>query len=107
MLTLTDNAQKKIKNIVAEDASLGGKALRIFVQGGGCSGFSYGFTFGEKRADDNVLACDGFDVVVDPMSAPYLKGSVIDWIDGLNQQGFAIKNPNASSTCGCGHSFSA
>jgi iron-sulfur cluster assembly accessory protein len=106
MVTLTDNAQKKIKKIVADDPALGGKSLRVFVQGGGCSGFSYGFTFGDKRDGDSIVACDGFDVVVDATSAPYLKGSVIDWVDGLHQQGFAIRNPNASGTCGCGSSFS-
>ena len=106
MITLTDQAVKKIAAIIDEEEQAG-KGLRVFVEGGGCSGFMYGFEFDETRDGDNVLPQDGFDLYVDPFSASHLKGSVIDYTDGLAGKGFEVKNPNASGTCGCGQSFSA
>jgi len=106
MLTLTDLAKEKITNLLIEenDPNLN---LRVFVQGGGCSGFSYGFTFDEDKADDDYeLTMDGAKVLVDAMSMTYLSGANIDYKDDLTGSQFVITNPNATSTCGCGSSFS-
>ncbi|MSR46695.1 MAG: iron-sulfur cluster insertion protein ErpA [Planctomycetes bacterium] len=107
MLTLSDSAQKAVKGFLEQDTALKGKALRVFVQGGGCSGFQYGFTFSEKQDGDDVTKCSDFDVVIDPMSLPYLNGVQVDWVDSLQGSGFTVKNPNSSGGCGCGKSFSA
>jgi iron-sulfur cluster assembly accessory protein len=107
MLNVSEGAQKAVKGFLEQDPALKGKALRIFVQGGGCSGFQYGFTFSEKQEGDDVTKCPEFEVVVDPMSLPYLNGILIDWVDTLQGSGFTVKNPNASGGCGCGKSFSA
>jgi len=105
IVSLTEAAAAKIKTLLAEetDAELG--VLRVAVQGGGCSGFQYalGFDRGAQEGD-HELTLHGVDVVVDPYSAPYLRGTEIDFVDGL-QGGFAINNPNVSAACGCGHSF--
>jgi iron-sulfur cluster assembly protein len=105
LVSLTQAAATKIKALLAEepDAELG--VLRVAVQGGGCSGFQYalGFDHGAQEGD-HAMTIHGVDVVVDPYSAPYLKGTEIDFVDGL-QGGFAINNPNVSAACGCGHSF--
>jgi iron-sulfur cluster insertion protein len=83
-----------------------GFGLRVYVQGGGCSGFKYGMAYEEKEAEDDcVLEANGLRIFVDPYSAPMLIGTQIDYNDGLQGAGFAIKNPNAKSTCGCGQSF--
>jgi iron-sulfur cluster assembly accessory protein len=104
MITLTDLAVQKINELIkAEKAE--GKALRIFVEAGGCSGFSYGFTFDEKTQDDQAWPYDGFELVVDPMSINYLDGARVDYVDGLHGAGFKIENPNAKGSCGCGSSF--
>ena len=81
------------------------KRLRMFVESGGCSGFQYGMSFDEPKADDAQLESEGVAVLVDPTSLAYLSGSNIDFDDGLHGKGFEIKNPNAASTCGCGKSF--
>ncbi|MBM4015101.1 MAG: iron-sulfur cluster insertion protein ErpA [Planctomycetes bacterium] len=107
MIMLSASAQKAVKGFIDADAALKGKALRIFVQGGGCSGFQYGFTFSDKQQGDDVTPCPEFEVVVDPMSLPYLDGVQVDWVDSLQGSGFTVKNPNASGGCGCGKSFSA
>lgn len=108
MVTLSDTAQKAVKGFIDQDQQLKGKALRVFVQGGGCSGFQYGFTFSEQQAGDEVTKLSQFDVVIDPMSLPYLNGVQIDWVESMTgQSGFTVKNPNASGGCGCGKSFSA
>ena len=81
--------------------------LRVFVTGGGCSGFQYGFSFDEKVSeDDTVVEKDGVSVLVDPLSFPYLVGSEVDYQEGLEGAKFLVSNPNASATCGCGESFS-
>jgi len=82
------------------------KRLRVFVESGGCSGFQYGMSFDEAKPDDNHLESEGIQMLIDPASLAYLDGSAIDFDDGLHGKGFEIKNPNASSTCGCGKSFS-
>ena len=83
------------------------KPLRVFVQGGGCSGFQYGFTFDEKKEGDNVWEQGGITVVVDPQSAIYLKDAAVNYVEDFRGAGFAVENPNASGGCGCGKSFNA
>jgi iron-sulfur cluster assembly accessory protein len=104
MITLTENATKHIKSLVT-DQGIQGKALRVYVEAGGCSGMEYGMAFDEKKPDDEVVQQDGVEVLIDPMSANFLKGSVVDYIDSLQGSGFQIKNPNVHSSCGCGKSF--
>ena len=105
LVTLTESAAAKIKTLMAEEPVGEAAVLRIAVQGGGCSGFQYalGFDRGAQEGDNELELC-GVDVVVDPFSAPYLAGTEIDWVEGL-QAGFAINNPNVAASCGCGHSF--
>lgn len=105
MITISPSAQEKIKDILAEENNPSIK-LRVFVQGGGCSGFSYGFTLDEEVAEDDFTLDDnGVSVLVDPMSMQYLQGAEIDYKDELMGASFTIKNPNATTTCGCGSSF--
>src|SRR5919198_638544 len=105
MVTVTDNAAQKIRELMAAEPEGGVGVLRIAIEGGGCSGFQYALGFDRGPQDgDNELRLHGVDVVVAPFSAPYLAGTEIDWVDGL-QAGFAINNPNVSASCGCGHSF--
>ena len=108
MITITETAAQKIKDIIVEEQQEG-KALRLYVEGGGCSGFQYGFSFDDPRADDEVFPQEafGFSLLVDPMSLNYLTGAQIDFVEGLHGAGFKIENPNASGRCGCGSSFSA
>jgi len=102
----TDNAAGKVRELIDEEGNANLK-LRIFVSGGGCSGFQYGFAFDEAIADDDVaVEKQGVQVLVDAMSFQYLAGAEIDFEDGLEGSRFVIKNPNATSTCGCGSSFS-
>jgi iron-sulfur cluster assembly protein len=105
LVSLTEPAAAKIKDLMAEEPAGEAEVLRIAVQGGGCSGFQYalGFDRGPQEGD-HELSSQGIPVVVDPFSAPYLAGTEIDWVEGL-QAGFAINNPNVSASCGCGHSF--
>ena len=109
MITLTESAQKRIQEMIAQDKGLEGKALRVFVEGGGCSGMQYGFTFDDLKEGDAEVPCEGFRLVVDPQSVPYLKGTTIEFVDngGLDGSGFKIQNPNAKGSCGCGQSFTA
>ena len=103
----TDNAANKVKELIEEEGNPDLK-LRVFVTGGGCSGFQYGFTFDEvANEDDTAMQKNGVTLLVDPMSYQYLVGAEIDYSEGLEGAQFVIKNPNASSTCGCGSSFSA
>lgn len=103
----TDAAASKVKELIEEEGNTDLK-LRVFVTGGGCSGFQYGFTFDEvANDDDTTLEKNGVTLLVDPMSYQYLVGAEIDYTEGLEGSQFVIKNPNASSTCGCGSSFSA
>ena len=102
----TDSAANKVKDLIIEEGNPDLK-LRVFVSGGGCSGFQYGFTFDEIRnEDDTVLEKDGVMLLIDPMSYQYLVGAEIDYQESIEGSQFVIKNPNATSTCGCGSSFS-
>jgi iron-sulfur cluster insertion protein len=106
MLTLTENAVQKIKELLAEENNPNLK-LRSFVQGGGCSGMQYGFTFDEtQNEDDFLIENDGIAVLVDSMSMQYMDGANIDYKDDLMGSSFSIDNPNAQTSCGCGSSFS-
>ena len=105
LVTLSSRAGEKLKEIIAKQGR-SDLALRVYVTPGGCSGFSYGMTFAEEVEEgDAVVDNDGVRIVVDPMSAMYVKGSEIDFVDALMGGGFALRNPNAVSTCGCGQSF--
>lgn len=107
ILVFTDNAANKVKELIEEEGNPGLK-LRVFVTGGGCSGFQYGFTFDEEvNEDDTTMEKNGVMLLIDPMSYQYLVGAEIDYSEGLEGSQFVIRNPNASSTCGCGSSFSA
>ena len=106
MITLTDNASLKVKELIAQEGQ-DGLMLRVAVRPGGCSGFSYEMFFDtEKDNEDLVDETAGVPVVVDPSSAQLLTGATLDYKDGLQGAGFAIDNPNAQKTCGCGQSFS-
>ncbi len=106
-LVFTDNAVDKVKALIEEEGNNELK-LRVFVTGGGCSGFQYGFTFDEvANEDDTALVKGGVTLLIDPMSYQYLAGAEIDYQEGLEGAQFVIKNPNATTTCGCGSSFSA
>jgi len=104
-ITLTDNATTKLSSLLADENNPNLK-LRIFVSGGGCSGFQYGFTFDEVQKDNDLLVeKDDVKVLVDDTSLNYLKGAEVDYVEDLNGSQFVIKNPNAESSCGCGKSF--
>lgn len=106
-LNFTDSAAAKVKALIEEEGSPDLK-LRVFVSGGGCSGFQYGFTFDEvANEDDTLVEKNGVTLLIDPMSFQYLAGAEIDYQEGLEGSQFVIKNPNATTTCGCGSSFSA
>ena len=105
VVSMTARASDKLKEVIAKQGR-DDLALRVYVTPGGCSGFSYGMTFAEgKEEDDTLIEQDGVRIVVDPMSAMYIKGSEIDFVDALMGGGFALRNPNAVSSCGCGQSF--
>lgn len=105
MITISQTAKTKIKDLLYEEGNPN-LSLRTFVQGGGCSGFSYGFTFDEvTNEDDFEIPLDEFKVLVDAMSMQYLSGAEIDYKEDLQGSTFSIKNPNATTTCGCGSSF--
>jgi iron-sulfur cluster insertion protein len=105
-LDFTESAARKVKQLIDEEANPRLK-LRVFVTGGGCSGFQYGFTFDEEAAEDDTrVEREGVMLLVDPMSFQYLAGAAIDYTEGLEGAQFVIRNPNASTTCGCGSSFS-
>jgi iron-sulfur cluster insertion protein len=107
VLVFTDAAAGKVGDLIREEANPNLK-LRVFVSGGGCSGFQYGFTFDEKIEDgDFCVENHGVQLLVDPMSAQYLMGAEIDYKEDLQGAQFVIRNPNAKTTCGCGSSFSA
>ena len=105
MITISESAKTKIKDLLYEEGNPK-LALRTFVQGGGCSGFSYGFTFDEEiNEDDFEIPLDEFKVLVDSMSMQYISGAQVDFKDDLSGSQFTITNPNAQTTCGCGSSF--
>lgn len=105
-LFFSDSAVAKVRELIEEEENPDLK-LRVFVTGGGCSGFQYGFSFDENQEDDDtVIERDGVKLLVDSMSYQYLVGATIDYQEGLQGSQFVVQNPNASSTCGCGSSFS-
>ena len=107
VVTLTESAARQISAMIAEDPENAGKHLRVFVEAGGCSGLQYGMVFDEKRDDDQTADYHGVSVLVDPFSADYLRGSIVDFSDALTGGGFKIQNPRAARSCGCGKSFEA
>ena len=107
-LTFHSAAAEKVKEIMDEDPEVTEDiSLRVFIQGGGCSGFQYGFTFDEIKDDDDVVVTDGVSLVVDPLSLQYLDGAEIDYSTDHFTSQFIIRNPNVQTTCGCGSSFAA
>ncbi len=105
-LVFTDTAASKVRQLIAEEDNVA-LMLRVFISGGGCSGFQYGFTFDETVSDgDTVVENDGVRLLIDPMSIQYLTGAEIDYSENLEGAQFVIRNPNAQTTCGCGSSFS-
>jgi len=108
LLSLTEAAIAKVKYFAQTMPDSLNKPLRVLVQGGGCSGFQYGFTFDEKKENDTVMEQGGVTVVVDPQSLTYLKDSTVDYVEDFRGAGFAVVNPNATGgSCGCGKSFNA
>jgi iron-sulfur cluster assembly protein len=104
LLSVTEAAAVKIKQLMAEESDV--SVLRVAIQGGGCSGFQYGLGFDSGAAEGDLEFHEhGVTVVVDPFSAPYLQGAEVDYVDSIQAAGFAINNPNAVASCGCGHSF--
>ncbi|MDR6351676.1 MULTISPECIES: iron-sulfur cluster insertion protein ErpA [unclassified Pantoea] len=105
-LQFTDAAAKKVKNLISDEENPALK-LRVYITGGGCSGFQYGFTFDDQMNDgDMTIEKQGVALVVDPMSLQYLVGGSVDYTEGLEGSRFIVTNPNAKTTCGCGSSFS-
>jgi len=107
VVTLTENAANEIRERLSTDPARAGKGLRLYVEKGGCSGLQYGMVMDEKRADDLAATFFGVSVLVDPFSADYLRGAVVDFSDELTGGGFKITNPQAAQSCGCGKSFEA
>jgi len=106
LLSITPTAAAKIRELMAEEPDGDTMVLRVAIQGGGCSGFQYDLGFDTQAAEgDHEFVLEGVDVVVDSFSAPYLQGATVDFLTGLQESGFKIDNPNAASSCGCGHSF--
>ena len=104
-LEFTASAAAKVRELISEEGNAALK-LRVYIQGGGCSGFQYGFEFDEEQADDDLaLVTDGVTLLVDPLSLQYLMGAVVDYSETLAGAQFSIRNPNAKTTCGCGSSF--
>jgi len=106
IITLTENAAEEVKDILKQPENAG-KTMRIYVEQGGCSGMQYSMVFDEKRPDDIAAEMHGVSVLVDPFSANYLRGTVVDFSDAMTGGGFKISNPNAKQSCGCGKSFEA
>jgi iron-sulfur cluster insertion protein len=104
-LTITSAAAAKVQEFAAQNDEFKGKAFRVFVEGGGCSGFRYAFVFDDKNEDDQAWDVDGVTCVIDPISMQYLQGAIVDFVDDLRGSGFVVQNPNASTSCGCGSSF--
>jgi iron-sulfur cluster assembly accessory protein len=105
MVTLTDKAASKVKELMNGQAEAGTASLRVAVRGGGCSGFQYALALDEKREDDHVFEAGGINVLVDPASLRYVDGSTVDYTESFMGQGFEVSNPNVVASCGCGSSF--
>ena len=106
LIRVTDRAEREIRSIFERERPADGVGLRLGVVGGGCSGLSYAMDFSEPKPNDNVLRFDGFEMLLDPKSAIYMKDVTLDFEDGFQGKGFVFRNPNATNTCGCGESFS-
>ncbi len=104
LISITPTAAEKVRELLEAEGNLE-LGLRIFVAGGGCSGLQYGMTLDESQESDSIFEANGVRVLVDEMSAEYISGSEVDYVDSLMGAGFTVNNPNAVSTCGCGHSF--
>ncbi len=104
-ISLTPKAIEKVKAFAQGNKESEGKGFRVYVQGGGCSGFSYGFNFDESREGDTIVPVGDINVLVDPVSVPYLKHAVVDYTESMQGSGFSVQNPNAKGSCGCGSSF--
>ena len=104
VVTLTENAAAEVRSLLGKPENAG-KTLRVFVEQGGCSGMQYSMVFDEQRPDDVVVGMHGVNVLVDPFSANYLAGAIVDFSDSLTAGGFKVSNPNARQSCGCGKSF--
>ncbi len=102
---ISANAIKKVKMYAAGNPEFQGKAFRVFIKDGGCAGFRYTFVFDDANPQDQRTSIDGVDVVIDPQSLGYLRGSTVDYVETLEGAGFTVNNPNAQKTCGCGSSF--
>jgi iron-sulfur cluster assembly accessory protein len=107
IVSLTQAAAAEVRQLQVKDPATAGRPLRVYIEGGGCSGMQYNMQFDEKREDDVEVEFFGVSVVVDPFSAKYLRGAVVDFNDDLNDSGFKVSNPNARQSCGCGKSFEA
>ena len=107
IVRLTENAASQVKEMLTQEPEGASKGLRLYIETGGCSGLSYGMVFDEKRDGDHTAEFNGVSVLVDNVSAEYLKGAVVDYSDALTGGGFKITNPRAKSSCGCGKSFEA
>ncbi|MBK9140298.1 MAG: iron-sulfur cluster insertion protein ErpA [Verrucomicrobia bacterium] len=107
VIRLTENAAAEVRAMLAKDPANAGKTLRVYIEGGGCSGLQYGMVFDERRDGDLAAEQFGVAVLVDPVSAEYVRGAVVDFSDSLTGGGFKITNPNARQSCGCGKSFEA
>ena len=105
LIDLTSEAIDRVKALAASNDKANGKTFRVYVEGGGCSGMQYGFTFDVKKDDDYVVECSDIEVLLDKNSIVYVKGSVVDYVDDFRGAGFIVKNPQATGECGCGTSF--
>lgn len=105
LVALSDKAVQKIREYADKTPEAKGKHFRVYVQGGGCSGFSYGFMFDDPRDGDHSIQAGGVTCLVDPQSLMLIKGATVDFVEGLTGAGFTVENPNAKTSCGCGSSF--
>ena len=105
LLTITEAALAKVREFAESNAEFQGKAFRVFVEGGGCSGFRYAFVFDDRGEDDTTWVEQGVEIAIDPISMQYLRGATVDFVEDLRGSGFVVNNPNARGTCGCGSSF--
>lgn len=105
LIDLTPEAVLHVKNFAMQNEKAKGKFFKVYVEGGGCSGLQYGFTFADKDDTVEVVPCEGIEVLVDKASTTYLKGSIVDYVNELGGAGFIVKNPQSTAECGCGVSF--